>query len=426
MVQLNRRTFLSATAALAAGFTFKQTVGGLAPPPARAATQAQPDLGKTLPWLRQDASRRIVASIPGSLASATDRTVEVVIPTQLRTGGPLVIVEIDAAGKAIRAAQPIVRQQDRAMWLVPRNAAAAGASRWFTIYQVLRSPNPNPVVRLLTSVRDEDDTAFVIDTPMFRCYMQQRGSAVSSLVDRDGKDWINYRAQPGVGPRGSFGAFRGLPNFPGPPGMFHPGFTFATTTVVSSNPLQVALRSTSNSGPGWAYDTVVYADRVEMTVRAAPQEYWWLYEGTPGGESPTGGTIDFRTMRAGQPDIGARESWSGDTPWAGFRVPGLGSQFGRTLLVAHTADNRPPSSYYLANGQGSPVNGGDEGAMTVFGFGRDGGKAFVTNKQPQTFVFSMFDATDATQVETAAAALRSVAPVSVSTLQVRAKRPAKS
>jgi hypothetical protein len=377
-----------------------------------------------LPWLVSEATVRVLATVPSVAGAGVNRTLDILLPAQMGSDGKLVALEIDATGKAVGSQILVERFNNRAMWVAKENpTAAAGKPRLFSIYQLpgaQSTASTTSQVKLLAEARDEDDDCFVIETPMFRCYFQKRGSALSSLIDRDGKDWINYRAEPGVGPRGSFGAYRGVPNFPAPPGMFHPGLNLATTKVVSTHSARIELSSTSNTEPQWSYRTVVYADRVEMTVLNAPVDYWWLYEGTPGGESATGGTLDFRTMRAGESDGAASQSWSGKTPWAGFRVPGLGTPFGRTFLVAHTASSQPKSSYYLANGVGSPVSSGDEAAMTVFGFGRDSGKAYVDHRNEQTFVFAMLDPKDAKQVEALANSLR-VGPISVSSSEARPK-----
>jgi hypothetical protein len=376
-------------------------------------------------WLIGEATSRVVISVPGWQSTGLDRTLDFKLPPSFGSTGRLIAIETDRSGKAVGDRISVTQHEQRALFVVASRTDKAplpSGDRLFSVYEIPGRPSTpaGQQVKLLADARDEDDNCFVIETPMFRCYFQQYGSAISSLLDRDGKDWINYRAAPGVGPRGSFGAYRGMPNFPAPPGMFHPGLNLATTQVISSHPQRIELRSTSKSEPRWAYQTIIYQDRIEMTVLDAPVDYWWLFEGTPGGESATGGTIDFRTMRAGESDIPAAQSWSGKTPWAGFRVPRLGSNFGRTLIVAHTATSQPKSSYYLANGIGSPIGTGEEGAMTVFGFGRDSGKAYVDHRTPQTFTFAMIDATDANQVTAVAQSLR-LGPISVGAVQ---KRPA--
>jgi hypothetical protein len=386
-----------------------------------------------LPWLIPAAGTRLAISFQSAGRTGIDRTVDVPLPAGFPTGGQILALETDTVGKAIGAQIIVEHEAGRAIWAAPDTQGSG--TRSFSLYHSAKVSSPTSIagstttgsrstiskrVESLAPVVDEGDDCFVIQTPMFRCFIQRRGSALSSLLDVDGNDWISYHPEPGQGPRGSFGAYRGIPNFPAPPGMFHPGFTTATTKVVSATPTRIELLSSSNNEPNWTYRTLVYADRVEMTVTNAPTEYWWLYEGTPGGESESGGTLDFRTMRSGNPDSPAGSSWSGKVSWAGFRVPNLGTPFGRTFITVHTTASPPKSSYYLANGVGSPVGSGEEGAMTVFGFGRDSGKSYVDFRSPQTFIFSMIDAKDEAQVVALAESFR-LGAISQGSIETRPK-----
>ena len=57
-------------------------------------------------------------------------------------------------------------------------------------------------VRLGADILDEGQEAFVVETPAATYCYHKEGGGFSSLVDRDGRDWIGYRA--GDGPAGEY------------------------------------------------------------------------------------------------------------------------------------------------------------------------------------------------------------------------------
>jgi len=98
-------------------------------------------------------------------------------------------------------------------------------------------------------------------------------------IEANGVDWINWSTA-----AGSAGAFRGLPNLGHPTSLFHPGFDLVSTLVIAEGPLRVVLESVSNDGD-WTTRWSFHRDRALMEVLDTPfgGDYWFQYEGTPGG-----------------------------------------------------------------------------------------------------------------------------------------------
>jgi hypothetical protein len=99
----------------------------------------------------------------------------------------------------------------------------------------------------------------------------------------------------------------------------------------------------------------VFPDKARLRVLAAPAEYWFLYEGTPGGSLET--NSDFIVRSTGQFSF-CSTSWAGDIPdeeWLFVADPVVG----RSIYLANHTDDAETDSYWQLNGD-----------MTVLGFGR--------------------------------------------------------
>jgi len=213
------------------------------------------------------------------------------------------------------------------------------------------------VVRVIDGVIDEGQEAIAIETAAATYYYHKEGGGFSSLIDRDGRDWISYR--PGDGPAGEY---RGIPNmvFRGEKGgFFHPGHAGekgSETRLLETGPERASLLTTSANGR-WQVRWDVDAECARMTVlRIDPEDgtYWFLYEGTPGGVFEPGRSLCGRcTGEVG----GLKESWEEDLPspaWVYFTDP----ERRRSLFVWSEKRGRCADMY-------KPME-----PMTVFGFGR--------------------------------------------------------
>ena len=410
---MSRRTLLAGMAAAAVGVsataravTTKRRTSTTAPRTTKPAPA--PTTGSWWADRNAGALRQTITVSAGGF-TRTDHPIELdlnggstpIAPASVR------VIEIDAGGQVVNADVP--HQFDRgvspSLVFLLTGATAASATRRYAVYfDVGATTIPaKPVtarVKLEENQADEGQDGFRVSTRGAAYSYQRKGGSFSSLVDKDGNDWLSYHPEPGAGPNGAGGAYRGMPNFHFPDGNFHPGFEVSDTEVLANGPLRVVLRSTSTTGGSWAYETAFFPDFARSTVTKAASEYWFLYEGTPGGESGRGGVKAFKVLRADGEEYGHRDSWSTkfkDEAWVSFRSPGLSGPYGRSLFLAHNTTHKGFDSYYLAREDGSGVGADDLGSMTVFGFGRDNGKMSLSKDDlPNRFTFGLMEPTDAT------------------------------
>ncbi len=182
----------------------------------------------------------------------------------------------------------------------------------------------------ISSVSDEGQDSFLIDSNIASYYYQKQAGGFSSIVDNDGNDWINYHP-PVIGTLGAAGKFRGLPNLVFPEGYFHPGSTDATSTLVHEGPLKATINSRTNDNK-WEVQWEFFPQFARMTVTLADKNYWFLYEGTPGGLLDSS---DF-VMRSDGTQNFVNTSWVGDLTdpeWVYFSDPNTGSS-GRSIFLS--------------------------------------------------------------------------------------------
>jgi len=224
----------------------------------------------------------------------------------------------------------------------------------------------------VSNVADEGQSALQIDTPAGSYFMQEQGASLSSLVDSAGQDWIGYS----VG-GGSAGEFRGIPNVIHPESEFHPGGVAGSTAISNQGPLRLRVLTSAFSdtwGATWSF----YDDHVSVTIDYVDHDYWFLYEGTPGGLLEA--NSDFVTRSDGTKTL-LNQSWNEDLvseEWVYFGDPVAQ----RSLFLAAHEDDTQIDSYFTLN---------DE--MTVFGFGRSGSTPLI-NTAPRTFSLGLIESID--------------------------------
>jgi len=323
------------------------------------------------------------------------------------------VVEVDGTGVVTNAAVPFQFDQapgfDAATYGVGTVTVAlsgpitAATPRTLHVYfDTVTAAIPAATVTTQVSVTNTTDAgmaAMQITTPRGAWFLQPDNGGLSSLVDVNSQDWLNYNATAGPG-----GTYRGMPNSVFPEGHGHPGFTGMTSTLLTSGPLKVSIRSVSKDG--WRARWDFFPTHTLMTWEQTPTTYWFLYEGTPGGQ------IDLTTDRVIFSDgvnIPLNGYRKGDLPgpeWAGF----ADTVRNRSLFVYNLVDDTSPDEYALMGGQ-----------MTVLGFGRTSGLTPGTPAEvvlpslsgPKTFVTGLTDGSTFSAIETAviAASTRPVAAV---------------
>jgi hypothetical protein len=282
--------------------------------------------------------------------------------TQLETERPIAnVIEIDREGTVVDPAVPFQHDPDGKLVLLLIGPTPADATRR---YRVEFGPQARPVKPLITltdGVEDEGQESYQVITPAATWFYHKLGAGFSSLLDGDGLDWLSYR--PGGG---SAGEYRGIPNMGHPEGYCHPGKTASHSHIVASGPLCASIASASNDGVmRCRWD--IYPRYARLTVLQMRTPYWFLYEGTPGGNP--GGQLDEAggsCVRSDGMRTSLSERWEGALPapeWLYFGA----SNVERVLYLVHHEADQEIDSYW-------PM----EHNMTVFGCGRLGLEKLMT------------------------------------------------
>ena len=249
----------------------------------------------------------------------------------------------------------------------------------------------NPVVsevRILEA-EDEGQPAFRIETPGATYLYQAAAGGFSSILDRNGNDWIDFHttANPAY-PAAAANAYRGLPNlvFGGPnDGAGHPGFAGCTSVQIDES----RIRTTTLDGR-WQWTWTFFDHYAELEVeRVDPaQGYWFLYEGPPAGRwDPAAAfwyTDQGEMATDSLPDYYAGGGRVDQFRWAAFGQ----SYYDQIFYVAQRRpDTLPDLGGYLGN---TPAGLEAPDGMVVFGFGR-GPQADPQLRRPERFVIGFTD-----------------------------------
>jgi len=216
------------------------------------------------------------------------------------------------------------------------------------IFLALMTP-PENGLRVLEDRVDEGQSAMKIEAETYQVFLQDSAGGISSLLDRDGQDWVSFNRA-----KGPKGMYRGLPNLVFPENFFHPGYNHCSCRMNSNTDSLVEISCSSNNQ---AY-MITYQFRptyFDITVTKSSGSYWFLYEGTPGGQfEPEKDYI----IRSDGEIIACNTSFSdtGSSAFSWFTVidPGLK----RGLVIQQMEQDTTPDLYF-------PMDG-----MTVLGMGR--------------------------------------------------------
>lgn len=210
--------------------------------------------------------------------------------------------------------------------------------------------------------------AYIINTPSAVYYLEKKGGGLSSMLDKDGIDWLGFHNEPGSGHKGEY---RGFPNaIHKQDGSYFHAMNAGTDPSSSSiilekeDHIQIVFTSENNQWEGqWDF----YPSRCDFTMSKISEgfKYWVQYEGVPGGEMDS---TDFWMASADQDQHPIVESFLGDLPspeWMAFGDQNMP----RVLFMLHHEDDDFPDNY---------VSRPD---MTVLGFGRENKDKFLTTSQ---------------------------------------------
>jgi hypothetical protein len=247
------------------------------------------------------------------------------------------------------------------------------------------TPTPRVTeVRLTENAVDESAggaPCYKIETPIATYFLETIGAGFTSIVDKEGYDWLGFDPTPGSG---AGGEFRGFPNAVDHPteSYFHAhntGTAPSTTKVEHNSSERVSISAVSSNGL-WAclYDFFPTHCTFTMTRMPPDEKYWVLYEGTPGGQFDE--TDWWMTSAVSQPKP-MTQPHEGDIPapeWIVFGDPKLS----RVLFLLHHEDDAHPDRFYQMDQK-----------MTVFGFGRQGMGKYL-DRVPQSVSIGFLETTN--------------------------------
>lgn len=223
----------------------------------------------------------------------------------------------------------------------------------------------------ITLIRDaEDESAgnlpcFRIETPNAIYYLEKTGAGLSSLIDKDGNDWLSFHPEPGSG---AGGEYRGFPNavHQQDGSFFHPkneDTEPSTVTLMKETGDQVSFVATTHTET-WQAQWDFYPTHCTFTMTRMPEgyRYWVLYEGTPGGDYEDDDWWMTSAITEKQPLTQPHE---GDIP-APECIAFGDKDLQRSLVLLHHRDDDAIDRFYQMQHK-----------MTVFGFGRKGIEKFL-------------------------------------------------
>ncbi|MDO6567607.1 hypothetical protein Q4561_11115 [Alteromonas sp. 1_MG-2023] len=221
--------------------------------------------------------------------------------------------------------------------------------------------------------------AYIISTPSATYYLEKEGGGLSSMLDKDGIDWIGFNNIKGSGWKGEY---RGFPNaiHKQDGSYFHAmnaGTDAANSEVVIENKNHVRIAFTSANGK-WVGQWDFYPTHCDFTMTQISQgyHYWVQYEGVPGG---TMDDTDFWYNSATDTRHPINDSHKGDLPSPEWYAFGDESSPRMLFLLNHDDDTYPDD--YVSR----PY-------MTVLGFGRQGKNKFLDT--PKTFSIGFIESVE--------------------------------
>ena len=228
---------------------------------------------------------------------------------------------------------------------------------------------------------------YIIATPVATYYLEKTGGGLSSMIDKDGIDWIGFHNKAGSAHKGEF---RGFPNaIHKQDGSYFHAMNAKTDpstskiTIDSDNHVQIIFTSENNKWEGtWDF----YLDRCDFTMSkiSSGHKYWVQYEGVPGGEMDSSdfwyASIDTKKHRIVEP-------FEGDLPspeWMAFGD----TNSPRMLYMLHHEDDQHPDNYVYRT------------EMTVLGFGRNNEEQTTKHLSTiQTFSIGFIEAKEYSMVD---------------------------
>jgi len=228
---------------------------------------------------------------------------------------------------------------------------------------------------------------YVIATPSATYFLEKEGGGLSSMIDKEGIDWIGFHRKEGSGHKGEY---RGFPNaIHKQDGNYFHAMNVKTdasnsvVNIVSDDHVRITFSSDNKKWQGqWNF----YEDRCDFTMKkvSSGYKYWIQYEGVPGGKIDS---TDFWMASGDKKTHPIFETRLGDLPapeWMAFGD----KKSKRMLYMLHHEDDNLPDDYVCRE------------FMTVLGMGRQTrpGKADKFLTSVQTFSIGFIESTKQTKI----------------------------
>ena len=227
-------------------------------------------------------------------------------------------------------------------------------------------------------------SSYIINTPTATYYLDKVGGGLSSMIDKDGIDWLGFHKAKGSGYKGEY---RGFPNaiHKQDGSYFHAmnsGTEPSSSTLEKLTSKHIRIKFTSGNKK-WEGQWDFYPERCDFTMNkiSSGYQYWVQYEGVPGGKMDS---TDFWMASSDPNKHPINEPHLGDLPAPEWMAYG-DKDAPRTLFLLHHQDDEFPDNY---------VSRPD---MTVLGFGRQNKDKFLETKQ--TFSIGFVESTEYKKIE---------------------------
>ncbi|WP_159818188.1 hypothetical protein [Colwellia sp. 20A7] len=227
-------------------------------------------------------------------------------------------------------------------------------------------------------------SSYIITTTNATYYLEKEGGGLSSMLDKEGVDWIGFHNEKGSGHKGEY---RGFPNaiHKQDGNYFHAlnSGTDLSTSVIDIDTKQHVRITFTSANKKWEGQWDFYPDRLDFTMSkvSAGYQYWVQYEGVPYGKMDD---TDFWFTAVNNKKNLINEPFLDDLPspeWIAFGD----EKSPRMLYLLHHEDDQYPDNY---------VSRPD---MTVFGFGRSNKDKYLHT--PQTFSLGFVESVNYEQVK---------------------------
>lgn len=345
----------------------------------------------SLPWWDSHWHMRLSLTVDVGLYERHDKPVEQFLNfktllTGIGRGGETAIpesfrvLEVDANGVVTDGAVPFqfepLTSDSGNLVLLLTGTTTAQTKRYYHLYfdtgGDFESSDVNNLVEIIDDVLDEGQDCYMITTTNATYYFQKDAGGFSSLLDVEGNDWIGFHPY-----GGSDGIYRGIPNMVHPDNIYHPGHRNCISSIDHAGPLRVTIRSVSKNGL-WECIWQIYPHYARLTLlRSAPQLYWFLYEGTPGG------AINYDTdfsVRSNGVRLPVSQEWQNQDISAPEWIYFEDSVLDRYIYLVHEQDDFLTDTFW-------PM----QQNMTVFGFGRGPGTSKHMTMVPNHFTIGLAD-----------------------------------